>query len=157
MRGDHATFIEGWMARAGAPNLPPTALVALCDQALGTIWQRARLPLGEITLDAIANRVVQIAREKYPFLSGLRRDSTGISLRELGTQKNPPVQTAELREGLCFFLIEFLNVIGTVTGDILTPGLRAEMSKLIEESPREPRRGPNRRAGGRPREQRMDA
>jgi hypothetical protein len=74
MRGDHATFIEGWMAKAGAPHLPPTALVALCDRASGAIWQRARLPLGDITLDAIANRVVQIAQEKYPFLAGLRRE-----------------------------------------------------------------------------------
>jgi len=157
MRSDHATFIEGWMAKAGAPSLPPTALVTLCDEALGTIWQRARLPLGDITLDAIANRVVQIAREKYPFLAGLRRDSTGISFKELGTQKDPPVQTAVLREGLCFFLIEFLNVIGTVTGEILTPGLRAEISKLIETSMREARRNPNRRAGGGPRQHKMDA
>jgi hypothetical protein len=158
MRGDHATYIEGWMAKAGATNLPPTALVALCDRALGAIWQRTRLPLGEITLDAIADRVLQIAQEKYAFLAGSRRDSTGISLKELGTQNNPPVQTAELREGLCFLLIEFLNVIGTVTGEILTPGLRAEISKLIAESTREARRDPNRRAGGLPRrEHRMDA
>jgi hypothetical protein len=151
MRGDHATFIEGWMAKAGAPNLPPTALVALCDRALGAIWQRARLPLGEITLDAIANRVLQIAQEKYPFLAGYRRDSTGIFLKELGTQNNdPPVQRAELREGLCFLLIEFLNVIGTVTGEILTPSLRAEISKLIETSTREASPDPTRRPGGLP-------
>jgi hypothetical protein len=151
MRGDHAAFIEGWMARAGAPNLPPTALVALCDRALGAIWQRARLPLGDITLDAIANRVLQIAQEKYAFLAESRRDSTGISLKALGAQNtHPAVQTAELREGVCFLLIEFLNVIGTVTGEILTPGLRTEISKLIDKSTREARRDPPRRAGGRP-------
>src|SRR5437773_2227100 len=83
--------------------------------------QRIRVALGEITLDAITIRVLQITREKYPFLASLKPDSMGLSSEDLRTKNDHSFPAAELREGLCYFLVEFTQVIATVTGDILTP------------------------------------
>jgi len=125
---DHAAYVEAWLDGA-AKSLPPAQLVSLFERAMGALWRRAHVTLGEITLTAIVDRVLYTASEKYSFLSTLKIDGTGIRFDEFREQG--AVQHGHhLPEVMRFVLVEFLTVLGNLTDDILTPALHAELSKV---------------------------
>ena len=106
------------------------ALLRLFQAALDMFWTRTKTTLGEVTVTAIAARVLYVASEKFSVLSSLKVEETGgiqcTSLRERG----PLVDRAELLAGIRFVLVEILTVLGNLTDDILTPELHAALSKL---------------------------
>jgi hypothetical protein len=128
---DHAAQVEAWLDRT-AKGLAPSELINLLERALGALWQRAEVTLGDVTLIAIVDRVLHTASEKYAFLSALEVAKTGIvfeGLRELAARSD------SVHEALRVVLVEFLTVLGHLTDEILTPALHAELSRVEPERP----------------------
>lgn len=127
--GHHAASVDAWLERS-AKDRSPKVLLELFEAALGAMWARTLTTLGEVTLTAIAERVLHDASEKFPLFSSLKVDPTsGIQLDGL-LQQVRSVHAAELREGSRFVLVEFLTVVGSLTAEILTPELHSELSRV---------------------------
>ena len=125
---DHKSCVHGWMDRA-ARGLPPERLTLAFEQAFAALWRRAQQTLGEVTLAAITDRVLFTAAEQFPDLGSLRIDADGLSCEELRTRARS-LEPDDLAEGIRFVLIEFLTVLGNLTGEILTPALHSELSNV---------------------------
>jgi hypothetical protein len=125
--GRHARCVDAWLERSAA-GLAPEALLRLFEAALDGIWIRTKTTLGEITLTAIAERVLHNASERFSLLRSLKVDPTsGIRCRGLG-ERSGSLEPAELREAIRFVLVELLTVLGNLTAEILTPALHAEIA-----------------------------
>jgi hypothetical protein len=127
--GHHAAFVDAWLKRS-AKDVSPELLLTQFEAALRALWEPTKITLGEVTLTAIAERVLHNASEKYPFLSALEVEpSGGIQCRGL-RERIGSVDRSELTNGIRFVLMEFLTVLGNLTAEILTPELHAELSKV---------------------------
>jgi hypothetical protein len=128
----HAVAIERWLDAAG-DELSTPDLISLFERALATLWERANRTLGEITLAAIVDRVLHVASEQYPFVSISKGEGEPIRFdaRPLGAVQHDK----RLREVICFVLTELVAVLGSLTGEILTPGLLAALAN-VEPRPR---------------------
>ncbi len=118
------TWRDGW-----AEDLSQHALVDLYDRALDALWRRSHRSLGEVTLMAIVDRVLHDGTERFPHLAVLKVETSGVHLgplRPTMTDFDP----ALLDESLTFLVVELLRVLGALTGEILTPGLHAELLKV---------------------------
>ena len=137
---DHAAFVDTWL-KSSTASLSPGARVTFFEESLGALWTCTRLTLGDVTLMAIMDRVLYNATEKFPFFSTLRveanRGFQGADLRERAASVND----SELTDGLRFVLVEFLTVIGTLTAEILTAELHAELTKVVRAMSALPARG----------------
>ncbi|HRI69209.1 MAG TPA: hypothetical protein PK156_33495 [Polyangium sp.] len=131
-----ADCVDAWMKTLAAnpPSLAVDALLRHFQQALDAIWHQAHEPLGEVTLNAIAARVLFISKERFPGLSGINIGRNGISLDELQERTNT-LRPPELSESLRFLLTELLRVLGVLTANVLTPWLHAELSKIALPQP----------------------
>jgi hypothetical protein len=130
---NHTAFVEAWFDEA-AKSPSPVLLVSMFERATSSLWRRAVVTLGEVTLTAITDRVLFTASEKYPFLSTLKVDETGIRFDEF-RQEGAVQQDGHLAGAIIFVLAEFLTVLGHLTDEILTPMLHAELSKVALEEP----------------------
>jgi hypothetical protein len=127
--GEHGARVDEWLERSAA-SLAPELLLQLFDAAFGALWVRTRTTLGEVTLTAIAERVLHNASEKFPILSSLEVDpSAGIRCHPLRARVGS-VRGPELLAGLRFMLVELLTVLGNLTAEILTPVLHLELSRV---------------------------
>jgi hypothetical protein len=107
----------------------PELVLQLFETALGALWRRAQVTLGDVTLTAIVDRVLYNAAEKFPLFSSLKVEPSGVRCQEL-RERAPSLRDSELREGIRFVLVEFLTVLGNLTAEILTPELHANLSKV---------------------------
>ncbi len=124
--GRHALCVDEWLERS-ATGLGPESLLRLFEAALDAVWIRTKTTLGEVTLTAIAARVLHNASERFSLLWSLKIEPTsGIQCREL-SDRIGSVEPAELRDAIRFVLVEFLTVVGNLTAEILTPALHAEV------------------------------
>src|SRR5262245_31898353 len=123
---DHDTCVRAWLERSAGASSSNHPLEAL-EHAFMVMWQRAHLTLGKVTLNAIAGRVLYSTGRKYPMLSPLTLDEQGLRGGEL--IGGSPDQS-ELENAVRSLLVEFLTVLGSLTGGVLTPALHAELSKL---------------------------
>lgn len=128
---DHSACVNAWMDRA-AKGLPPERQIAAFELGFTAMWLRAHRTLGDVTLTAIADRVLHSAAEKFPTFSGLKVEATGLQCKEL-RERAAGVQRDQLAEGIRFVLTEFLTVLGNLTAEVLTPALHAELSKVAPE------------------------
>ena len=127
----HAGRVDAWLARAERP-LAPEALLRRFEATLEALWAQTQNTLGEVTLCAIAERVLSIAADKFPFLSALKVDPTrGIQCDQL-LERLGAVPGPELKDGLRFVLVELLTVLGNLTAEILTPELHAVLDRLAK-------------------------
>jgi hypothetical protein len=127
--GQHAACVDLWLERS-AKDLSPAALLRLFKAAFDRLWVRTKTTLGEVTLVAIAERVLHNASEKVPFLSALKVDADGgLQFRALD-ERIRYVDGAALRGAIRFVLTEFLTVLGNLTAELLTPELHAELSNV---------------------------
>jgi hypothetical protein len=127
--GPHVACVDAWLERAGA-GLSPDALLRLFEAAIGALWLRTTVTLGEVTLTAIAERVLHNASETFPLFASLQVEPAGgipiHTLRErIGSSRDK-----ELIAGVRFVLVELLTVLGNLTAEILTPELHAELSNV---------------------------
>jgi hypothetical protein len=131
-----AVCVDVWLQRV-APNshsLTAECFLQLFERALDGVWREAQESLGEVTLTAIATRVLFMSKERFPGLSGISIKAGGIFLDEL-RERSSTLSAHELREPLRFLLIELLRVLGVLTANVLTPWLHAELSKVALEEP----------------------
>ena len=142
--GEHASAVDAWLKRS-AKDQPAKVLLQLFEAAFSALWSRTDVTLGEVTLTAIADRVLYGAAEKFPLLASLKLEPTGgIDGSELAARLGS-VASAELKEGLRFVLVEFLTVLGNLTAGILTPELHAELAGVTGPKPKradQAQRGP---------------
>ena len=124
----HTNHVNTWMAQA-ANGLSSEQMLQLFERAVGALWNRAYLTLGEITLTAIMDRVLYSAGEKFPPFESLKVEPTGIDYRKLH-ERREVLNERELAEGIRFVIAEFIVVIGSLTAEILTPALHAQLSKV---------------------------
>lgn len=124
---EHAAHVDTWVDRL-PESLTPDQLVSAFEQGVGALWRRAQHTLGEVTVSAIADRVLHEVSAQVPLLAVLNvEDGVGVQFGALRRRVRP--EDAEpLREGMRATLILFLTVMGNLTGDILTPALHVELS-----------------------------
>jgi hypothetical protein len=128
--GRHAACVDAWLERSGK-GLSPENLLRLFEAALGALWIRTKTTLGEVTLTAIAERVLHNASERFPLLWSLKVEGTGgIQCREL-RERIGSVHASELQEAIRFVLVELLTVLGNLTAEILTPELHLEIYNVV--------------------------
>lgn len=125
---DHSACVDAWLQNA-ARDVSAQQLVGVFQQGFGALWRRAHRTLGHVTLTAIGDRVLYTATERYPWLSSVQIEATGIGCTDL-LQGSAALESASLVEGVRFVLVEFLTVLGNLTANILTPALHAELSKV---------------------------
>ena len=123
----HTNHVNLWMKHE-AKGLTPEQLVQLFEQAMGALWRRAHLTLGEVTLAAIVDRVLHNAAEQFPLLESLEVEASGVNCRSLRAAANS--DKGQLTDGIRFVLVEFFVVIGNLTAGVLTPALHSELSKV---------------------------
>jgi hypothetical protein len=125
----HVACVDAWLERS-ARQLPPELLLRLFEAGLGALWARTKTTLGDVTLTAIADRVLYNAAERFPDLASLKVDPEGgiqfRGLREHLESTRDPALTAGIR----FVLVELLTVLGNLTAEVLTPELHAELSHV---------------------------
>ena len=124
----HSKHVNNWMKQATS-GLSPEELLDLFEQAMAVLWNRAHLILGDVTLSAIMDRVLYNAAERFSPFESLKVEPTGIDFAELHEQENV-FDDGDLAEGIRFVIVEFLVVIGNLTGEVLTPALHSELSKI---------------------------
>jgi hypothetical protein len=127
-RNLHDKVIMEWR-KGWTGTLAHAALLDVFERALDALWRRAHMSLGEMTLMAIVDRVLHQGSEKFPHLTLLRVETSGLHFGDLGPSA-PSLDRALLEESLVFLVYELLRVFGTLTGEILTPGLHAELRKV---------------------------
>ena len=128
--GEHAASVDPWLNRAGA-GLSSAALLRLFEAALGALWVRTVTILGEVTLTAIADRVLHDTAQRLPLFSSLKVEPNGEGIRfdEL-RESGSAMRTTDVLEGIRFVLVEFLTVLGNLTAGILTAELHAVLSHV---------------------------
>jgi len=125
----HAAPVDAWLKRA-ARDVPPQELLRNFEQVFGALWSLTLVTLGEVTLIAITERVLLTSSARFPFLSALEIEPTsGIRCHALQGRVGA-VRDPRLRAGLRFVLVEFLTVLGSLTAELLTPELHAELASI---------------------------
>jgi hypothetical protein len=79
---------------------------------MGALWRRAESTLGEVTVAAIADRVLYTASERYSFLSSLKIGQSGVTFDEFRLQGGAGRHEGDLPEVIRLVLSEFLTVLG---------------------------------------------
>jgi hypothetical protein len=121
----HADRLDQWLTQVAKDH--PTNSPALLERAFRVVWERAFPTLSEVTLVAIADRALHLAKERFPLLASIEVREEGFSFAKLDKGGG---NDADLTQALRLLLLEFLSIIGALSGDILTPLLHAEISGL---------------------------
>jgi hypothetical protein len=123
---EHAVQVLAWLDTATA-GLPPAELVALFEIVLARLWRCASRTLGEVTLVAVADRVVFSSVERFPVLTGLVVGRDGVSFD--GMKAHAAEHRVEaLRPAMQVVLVELLTLLGKLTGEILTRSMHQELA-----------------------------
>lgn len=132
--GQHGPFVDAWLARS-PKNPSPQAALELLERGFKATLTAARRTLGDLTLAAIADRVLIETAQRFAFSSSITMKVEGeLDFAELrdNLESIPPLQ---LNQCTRFILVELLTVFGNLTAEILTPELHAELSKVASQSP----------------------
>lgn len=129
--GSHAAAVDRWIARGG-PSPAAERAIQRFESAFDALWARAESTLSHVTLAAIVDRVLHTAGEEHPLLSGVTVEATGLRCESLRARAGS-LDASELTEAIRFVLVEFLTVLGSLTAEILTPDLHAELAKAPED------------------------
>src|SRR5207248_9581339 len=97
-----------------AKQTPHERLFHAFESAFGAMWRRALVTLGDVTLKAILDRVLYTAAERFPLLSPLEVDATGLRSDKF-RQGAGSLHRDQLGEGIRCILGEFLTVLGNLT------------------------------------------
>lgn len=130
--GHHAVCVDAWLEQS-AQHATPDTILLLFNAAFSALWIGSGKTLGEVTLVAIADRVLYNATEIYPMLSVMSVDPvSGIQCNALAKDSNS-LSVPELTAGLRFVLVEFLTVIGNLTAEILASELHSVLTSVTIE------------------------
>ena len=133
---NHTTVVAAWLERA-PKDASPELLVQLLEDALAVLWQCTSNTLGDVTLTAIAGRVLYNAAEKFPMFAVLHVEpEAGIQCQPLRDRMHTSDDSDLLRQGIRFVLVEFLTVLGSLTAEILSPALHEELANVaLQDQP----------------------
>ena len=131
---DHSRCVTAWLERSGTGQSPERLLHAF-ERGFAAVWRRAHQTLGDVTLMAIVDRVLYVAAESHPMLSGLQVDATGLRAQEL-RERVAGLDHGHLAEAVRFVMVELLTILGNLTAEILTTALHAELAKVPGEGDR---------------------
>lgn len=123
---EHQVVVTAWFDRA-APGRSVESLIQAFEDGFAALWRRALLTLGEVTLTAVVERVLYTATEQFPMLAPIQVEASGLRCQGLRSQAG--LRYEDLSPATRFVLVEFLTVLGSLTAQILTPALHAELSK----------------------------
>jgi hypothetical protein len=130
----HSAAVDAWIKQV-IDDAEPAELVELFRVAIETLWSRAVITLGSVTLIAIAERVLATATRRYGFLSAINpRPNGDTRWKQQLRDRLAQVPRPELIEGLRFAFIELLTVIGRLTAEILSPELHAALLEVTATS-----------------------
>lgn len=121
----HQEIVDAWAAHVGR-DLPPQRTIDALDEAFERLWRRGRRTLGDITMAAIADRVLHTACQRFSVLEGVTTGAGGFQLDALRARADD-LDSADLLEAARCVLTEFLTVLGKLVAEILTPALHAEL------------------------------
>ncbi|MEQ1507134.1 MAG: hypothetical protein ABMB14_33205 [Myxococcota bacterium] len=101
------------------------------------MWTRSHRTLGEVTLTAIGDRVLRIGAERHPVTASLALGPAGIGDHQLRVDAATASSDhrAAVIAGLRFVLVEFVAVLGTLTGGILTDPIEQALRACAVPSP----------------------
>jgi hypothetical protein len=122
---DHVACVDAWFERA-AKGVAVEQLIVAFEAAFTALWRRAHQTLGDVTLAAIVDRVLYVAAEQHPVMSALALDVTGVRW-DAFRQRAAALRAEELVDGVRFVLLEFLTVLGKLTGEVLSAPLHAQL------------------------------
>ncbi len=131
---DHAACVDTWLKRT-SEKLSAETRLPLFEAAFAALWASARITLDEATLAAIAGRVLQDARARFPLLASLElAPRGGIICPDPGARARL-AEDPGLEAGIRFLLVELLTVLGKLTAEILTPELHATLLQVDRPEP----------------------
>jgi hypothetical protein len=121
----HSRFVENWLAEL-VESHPKLSLVKILQDILERLYLRTQTAVSPVTLSAILERVLYNSSEQYPILASIQviDDKADFSRLENAAKAFDRTQT---REAIHYLLTEFLFIIGTLTGEQLTPFLHQEL------------------------------
>jgi hypothetical protein len=128
----HSLCVTAWVDRV-PHDLPAVRLVEVLERGFGALWRRAYRTLGDVTLTAIADRVLHTAIGRFPAIAAVTLGGNGPEFGAL-RDAEPVIPPEQLRQAIQFVLLEFLTVLGNLTADVLTPGLHEELSSVAPEA-----------------------
>ena len=125
----HAQVVDAWLARAAAPR-STRLLLRTFETTLCALWSRAVGTLGDVTMNAVADRVLANAVAQFSCFGALHPSVAGPLRRyELRLQSRlGKVAFGELVLGIRATMIELLSLLASLTADILTPELHDELA-----------------------------
>ena len=133
-KADHQAQVDAWIERA-ATGASPEARVDLFETVLARLWEHSQTTLGDVTLSAIADRVLADAVDRFPVLAALTVEpTTGVQCRTLRDRAGSASES-ELHGGIRFVLVEFLTVLGNLTAEVLTSELHEQLSSVGPPAP----------------------
>jgi hypothetical protein len=127
----HEFFVDRWLATRIGKRPPPERAAVLLLLALHALRTRTRASLGEVTLTAIFQRVLETTRRLHPsitdpaFMKGNAWTLPGTDTIAIAIATRPE----ELARATRHVIIELLSVLGRLTGEALTPVLYAELDR----------------------------
>jgi hypothetical protein len=125
---EHTLQVNRWIGKA-TKGKQTEGLIDLFERAMLALWRRAEIPLGQVTIAAIADRVISGVEDQFPQVQFLRITPTGIDFQELHAQAGK-LGKRQVIDGMRVVIVEFMAVIGNLTAEILTPALHLELSKV---------------------------
>jgi hypothetical protein len=127
---DHSPVIAALFAARRAEADAERAIDTL-DAALGALWRRTERTLGAVLLAAVADRVIREVCGRHSFLVGTTVSESGFALNGMRTN-TASVAPEQVAAGARLLLVRFLEVLGNLTGDVLTSALHRELVQLTE-------------------------
>lgn len=133
MQNNHSEEqIDAWLEQA-TKDLPSKKIVEVFGKALKSLSAKASRSLNRLTLMAIVNRVLFQCKDNYPLLQGLKVDHTGINFDEIQYQLEN-ADPEELKESFRYLFVELLSVLGDITADVITSGIKENHGSMFEEA-----------------------
>ena len=92
--------MDAWLERI--QDLPVDAQLEAFEAAFDAIWRRAHRTLGDVTLTAIVDRVLYLARERFPMLGSLEVGETGLRSGALRGRTSPRIRISSTECASCW-------------------------------------------------------
>ena len=108
---------EGWPVRAS-----PQASLDLTARAFHALWGRGQSTLGGVTLVSVSERVLHQAAKVHPHLSAVVVGPEGMRFGALDPVA-VGIDPGRLEESLVFLVEQWLCVLGSLTGEVLSSAL----------------------------------
>lgn len=129
----HEACVVAWLERA-AEGLPAARLLDLLERAFEALWGVIRPTLSDVTIGAIAGRVLYDASERFPPFASLEVGPAGLRFDGVRARVDD-LHADELALAVRTMLVEFLTVLGHLTAEVLTPTLHVTLAAVALDPP----------------------